>query len=93
MSSTTYGVSFGKRFGVTLLAGIPGIVALVGYIYVSTPPTAVPTGLSLPLLAVLSAINPLLLLSVACLLGAYAAPRVGLQSYLINQLGTDAGIW
>ena len=92
MSPTANGRSFGKRFGVALLLGIPGIVALVGYIYFTTPVTAVPPGLSLPLLAVLSAINPLLLLAVACLLGAYAAPRVGLQSYVINQR-TDSGIW
>ncbi|WP_336133278.1 CPBP family intramembrane glutamic endopeptidase [Natronomonas amylolytica] len=93
MPPTTYGVSFGKRFGVTLLAGVPGIVALVGYIYVTTPPTAVPAGLSLPLLAVLSGVNPLFLLGVACLLGAYAAPRVGLRSYLISRIGTGEGVW
>ena len=93
MPSNAYDVSFGKRFGVTLLAGVPGIVALVGYIYVTTPPTAVPAGLSLPLLAVLSAVNPLILLGVACLLGAYAAPRVGLQSYLVNRVGSGEGIW
>ena len=58
MPSKAYDVSFGKRSGVTLLAGVPGIIALVGYIYGTTPPTAVPTGLSLPLLAVLSAVNP-----------------------------------
>lgn len=93
MSPTTNGRSFGKRFGVALLLGIPGIVALVGYIYFTTPETAVPSGLSLPLLAVLSAVNPLLLLSVACLFGAYAAPRVGLQSYVIDRTGTGDGIW
>ncbi|MFC7029157.1 CPBP family intramembrane glutamic endopeptidase [Halomicroarcula sp. GCM10025324] len=92
MSPTANGRSFGKRFGVALLLGIPGIVALVGYIYFTTPVTAVPPGLSLPLLAVLSAISPLLLLAVACLLGAYAAPRVGLQSYVIDQR-TDDGVW
>jgi len=93
MPPTAYGVSFGKRFGMTLLAGVPGIAALVGYIYVTTPPTAVPAGLSLPLLAVLSGLNPLLLLGVACLLGAYTAPRVGLRSYLIDRLGTGEGVW
>jgi uncharacterized membrane protein YcfT len=85
MSLTANGLSFGKRFGVALLLGVPGIVALVGYIYFTTPVSAVPSGLSLPLLAVLSAVNPLLLLGVACLFGAYAAPRVGLQSYVIDR--------
>ncbi|WP_336338749.1 CPBP family intramembrane glutamic endopeptidase [Haloarcula brevis] len=93
MTPTTNVPSFGKRFGVSLLLGIPGIVALVGYIYLTTPPSAVPSGLSLPLLAVLSSVNPLLLLGVACLLGAYAAPRVGLNSYAIDRMGTGDGIW
>ena len=85
--------SFTKRFGVTLVAGIPGILALTGYIYFTTPPTAVPAGLSLPLLAVSSGINSLLLLVVACLLGTYAAPRVGLRSYLVDRIATGDGVW
>ncbi|WP_418284866.1 CPBP family intramembrane glutamic endopeptidase [Halorubrum sp. DTA46] len=93
MSLTSNGPSFGKRFGVALLLGIPGIVALVGYIYFTTPEAAVPPGLSLPLLAVSSGVNSLLFLGVACLLGAYAAPRVGLQSYAINREETGGGIW
>ncbi|MDS0301012.1 CPBP family intramembrane metalloprotease [Halogeometricum sp. S1BR25-6] len=93
MSSPENGTSFVQRFGLALLLGVPGIVALVGYIYLTTPLTAVPAGLSLPLLALLSAVNPLLLLVVACLLGAYAAPRVGLQSYVIGRAGTGDGIW
>jgi hypothetical protein len=93
MSPTVNGLSFGKRFGVALLLGMPGLVTLVGYIYVTTPATAVPAGLSLPLLALVSAINPLLLLAVACLLGAYAAPRVGLQSYVIDRKGSGSEIW
>ncbi|WP_246988936.1 CPBP family intramembrane glutamic endopeptidase [Halorientalis marina] len=92
-SSTASRPSFGRRFGVALLLGLPGILALVGYIYVTTPPSAVPAGLSLPLLAVVSAVNPLLLLGIACLLGAYAAPRVGLRSYAIEGTGTDDSIW
>lgn len=85
--------SFGQRFGVSLLLGSPGIVALVGYIYFTTPPAAVPSGLTLSLLAVSSGVNSLLFLAVACLLGAYAAPRVGLQSYVIDRTRTDDGIW
>jgi membrane protease YdiL (CAAX protease family) len=93
MSPTANGPSFGKRSGVALLLGVPGIAALVGYVYLTTPPTAVPPGLSLPLLAVASAVTPLLLLVVACLLGAYAAPRVGLRSYVIERSGTGDGVW
>lgn len=93
MSVTEDGTSFAERFGVTLLLGLPGVVALVGYVYVSTSPAAVPAGLSLPLLAVLSAINPLFLLGVACLLGAYAAPRVGLQSHVVDRVWSGVGVW
>lgn len=93
MSPLANGPSFGKRFGSAFLLGIPGVAALVAFIYLTTPPSAVPPGLSLPQLALLSAANPLLLLGVACLLGAYAAPRVGLQSYLIERVGTDDGVW
>jgi hypothetical protein len=49
---------------VTLLARVPGILALVVYVYLTTPPSAVPAGLTLLLLAVVSGINPLLLLAV-----------------------------
>jgi membrane protease YdiL (CAAX protease family) len=85
--------SFGRRFGVAVLLGCPGIAALVGYLYLTTPPSAVPPGLSLPLLAVLSAINPLLLLGGACLVGAYAAPRVGLQSSVVARGGGGMAVW
>jgi membrane protease YdiL (CAAX protease family) len=80
--------SFAKRFGVTLLAGTPGILALSGYIYLTTPPTAVPAGLSLPLLAVSAGVNSLLLLVVACLIGTYTAPRVALPSSLLDPTRT-----
>lgn len=85
--------SFVQRFGVSLLLGCPGIVALVGYIYFTTPPTAVPSGLTLSLLAISSGVNSMLFLAIACLLGAYAAPRVGLRSYVIDRRRTDDGIW
>lgn len=76
-----------------LLLGLPGVVALVGYSYVTTPATAVPAGLSLPLLALVSAVNPLLFLGIACLLGAYTAPRVGLRSHVIDRTGGGSGVW
>jgi membrane protease YdiL (CAAX protease family) len=75
-----------------LLLGLPGIVALIGYIYLTTPATAVPAGLSLTALALVSALNPLVLLGVACLLGAYAAPRVGLRSHIINDGSTEESL-
>ncbi|MFW5917890.1 MAG: CPBP family intramembrane glutamic endopeptidase [Haloferacaceae archaeon] len=94
MSLTEYASSsFAKRFGVTLLAGTPGILALSGYIYLTTPPTAVPAGLSLPLLSVAAGVNSLLLLAVACLVGAYTAPRVGLPSYLVDWAITGDDVW
>ena len=92
MPETEHRYSFGRRFGVTLVAGIPGIVALVGYIFLTTPPSAVPAGLTLPLFAVVSGINPLALLAVACLVGVYATPRTGLRSYLIDRVSTGERI-
>lgn len=70
---------FGQRSSVSLLLGSPGIVALVGYIYFTTSSTAVPSGLTLPLLALFSGVNSVVFLAIACLIGAYAAPRVKLQ--------------
>jgi membrane protease YdiL (CAAX protease family) len=93
MSSAEHGGSFAKRVGVPLLAGTPGIVALGGYVYFTTPPTAVPPGLSRALLAVSAVGNSLLLLAVACLVGTYTAPRVGLSSYLADWAGTGDGVW
>ena len=85
--------SFAKRFGATLLAGVPGVLALSGYVYLTTPQSAVPAGLSLRLLAVSAGGNSLLLLAVACLIGTYAAPRVGLRSSLAESAGNGADIW
>jgi membrane protease YdiL (CAAX protease family) len=85
--------SFGRRFVIALLLGLPGIAALSAYIYISTPEATVPAGLTRPLLAIVSAVNPLLLLGVACILGAYAAPRVGLRSYVIQGRTSDEGVW
>mgnify|MGYP006291800181 CR=1 FL=1 len=91
MASTTPLPRFRARFGAAFLAGLPGIVALVAYVYRSTPPEAVPAGLSRQSLAVLSGVNPLLLLAVACLVGAYAAPKAGLRSHLFDRAGGDGG--
>jgi membrane protease YdiL (CAAX protease family) len=94
MSLTEHGSSsFAKRFGVTLLAGIPGILALSGYIYLTTPASAIPAGLSLPLFAVSAGVNSLLLLVVACLAGTYTVPRVGLPSYLLDWAKTGDDVW
>lgn len=93
MSPATGGPSFRKRAVVAVLAGVPGVIALVGYVFLTTPPSAVPPGLSLPLLAVLSGVNSLLPLVVACLLGAYAAPRVGLRSHVLDRGEADDGAW
>lgn len=93
MSPSARTASFAKRFGVTVLAGVPGILALAGYVYLTTPPSAVPAGLSLALLAASSGLNSLLLLVVACLLGTYAAPRVELRSYLVDRVATGDDVW
>ncbi|QDX39358.1 CPBP family intramembrane glutamic endopeptidase [Salarchaeum sp. JOR-1] len=93
MSLTEHTSSFTKRFGVMLLAGMPGILALSGYIYLTTPPTTLPPGLSLPLFTVSAAVNSLLLLAVACLVRTYTAPRVGLPSYILDWARTGDDVW
>lgn len=86
-------VSFRTRFAIPFVAGLPGILALVLYIYLTTDPTVVPEELSLELLAALSAITPLFLLAVACSIGAYCAHRVGLYSYLSAGLASGDPVW
>lgn len=93
MSSIEPRASFLQRFGVPFAAGVPGILALVLSIYLTVDPANYPGNLSGPLLAVLSAINPLILLATACLLGAYTTPRVGLRSYLIDRVALGDPIW
>jgi membrane protease YdiL (CAAX protease family) len=90
---------------VALLLGMPGIVALVGYIYVTTPATAVPAGLSLPLLALVSAVNPLLLSASRVCSGptqrrewAYSRPSstgrgAAARSGVIDRTGSGSEIW
>ena len=93
MSTTGHRAPFYQRVGIMVLAALPGILALGLYIYLTTDPANTPTGLSVLVLAALSTINPLLLVVVACLLGAYTAPRVGLRSYLLDRIGTGDPIW
>ena len=91
--SSAHRASVLARSGITFLAGLPGVLALVLYIYLTIDPAVVPGGLSPAMLAVLSAITPLLLLAVACGLGAYCAHRVGLRSYLVDRLATGDPVW
>ena len=52
---------------------------------------AVPAGPSLPILALVPAVDPPSLPGAACLLGAYAASRADLQSYAIGRTGIGNG--
>lgn len=85
--------SFARRFGVTLAAGVPGVVALAAWVYATTDAADVPMGLTTTTYAVASAVNPLLLLAVSCALGAYAAPRVGFESYLTRRVERGDAVW
>lgn len=91
--TSAHPASFLERSGIPFLAGIPGVLALVIYIYLTTDPSVVPTGFSLATVAVLSALTPLLLLVAACGLGAYCAHRVGLRSYLVDRFATGDRVW
>lgn len=93
MPSTERGAPFARRFGVTLLAGVHGVLALVAYVYLTTLPSAVPAGPTLPRLAIVSGITPLSLLAVACPVRAYAALRTGLRSCLLDRVSTGERVW
>lgn len=66
-------MGFWQRVGLAMLLGVPGIIVLV---LVGN----LPEGLS-PLLL---AINPLIFLSIAAIVGAWAAPKVGLKSWSLT---------
>ena len=93
MPSTERGAPFARRFGVPLLAGVHGVLALVAYVYLTTLPSAVPAGPTLPRLAIVSGITPLSLLAVACPVRAYAALRTGLRSCLLDRVSTGERVW
>lgn len=82
-----------RRAGLMLLLGLPGVLAVTAHTAYATPATAIPPGLSRTLLAVSALGNSLILLVPACLLGAYAAPKVGLRSYLIDRLRMGDSVW
>lgn len=93
MAASRPRASFRQRFGVPLAATIPGIVALALYVFLTTDPASTPHGLPVSVLAAASIVNPLILVVIACLLGAYTAPRVGLRSYLIDRVATGDRVW
>jgi len=93
MSSDQPRGSLLRRAGFMLLVGLPGVIAVAAHTALATPATAIPPGLSRPLLAVSAIINSFIILVPACLLGAYAAPKVGLRSYLLDRLRTGDPVW
>ncbi|WP_336036154.1 CPBP family intramembrane glutamic endopeptidase [Halobacterium yunchengense] len=92
MGDTARG-SFARRFGATFAAGLPGVAALVAWVYGTTDAADVPVELTATTYAVLSAVNPLLLLAASCAVGAYAAPRVGFESHLTRRVERGDAVW
>jgi hypothetical protein len=88
MSATpvvTGGGSYARRVATAFFLGLVGLLALAAYTALYTPPP----GLD-PLVTVVSVVvNNGLVLLVAVLLGAYAAPRVGLRSHLLARTADD----
>jgi len=82
-----------RRFGITLTAGLPGVLALAGWVFATTDPADVPAGLTTATYTLAAAVNPVVLLAVACALGAYTAPRVGLESYLVDRVEGGGAVW
>lgn len=75
--------SYGRRFGVLFVLGLVGIVALVPSLASSLEELAEGGGLPpLPVLVMLSLVQPALLLAAAVAAGTALAPRLGLRSHL-----------
>lgn len=74
--------TFARRTVRMFVFGLVGIIGLGVTLYLQAT-TGIPTGgLSPTLFAVLSLIQPTILLAVAALIGTWAAPRVGLTSFV-----------
>lgn len=66
-------MGYGQRVLRAIAVGLPGVVLIP---FVLTPPAGIP--------AALLAVNPLILLIIAALIGAWAAPKAGLRSFLLT---------
>jgi len=93
VSPNTATASFRRRFAATFAAGVPGVLAVSAWVYATTDPADVPAGLALSTYAASAVVNSLLLLAVACALGAYTAHRVGFESYLARRAQGDETVW
>lgn len=93
MSEPEHHASLLQRFGVTLVLGLTGVLALAAYSALRPESVGVPSGTSSTLLLVSVVANSLIVLVPACLLGAYTAPRVGLRVYTIDRVAAGDPIW
>ncbi len=87
---TTLRTSFWRRFAPLWALGVVGVLALIpallgqyAVLLTSNPATA---GVPLPVLAVAALIQPLLIMSLSVAVGVALAHRLGLRSYIIEQL-------
>ncbi|MEJ8547031.1 CPBP family intramembrane glutamic endopeptidase [Brevibacillus borstelensis] len=85
--------SYGKAYLTLFLAGLVGVIALV--------PTSVRQlqhvpglpDIPVPVLAILSMLQPLVLLAIAVAVGTWLAPRVGLTSLLADKTTKGEPLW
>lgn len=84
--------AFFRRYAVTVALGVPGLLALIGLVYVQLGSVS---ALPLPrsVVAVLSALTPGVLLLLACAIGAGLAPRLGFRSHVTDRVTSGAPIW
>lgn len=70
-----------EQFAVLFLAGLVGVLAVMPYLFVLVPPTG---EVSLAVIAVATVIQSGALVAVACLVGLYLGPKVGLGAPLLR---------
>lgn len=86
----TMRTSFWRRFAPLWLLGLVGVISLIptllGQYSVLLTSAGAPAGIPLPVLAALALIQPLLIMSICVAIGVGLAHRLGLRSYIIEQL-------
>lgn len=75
-----------RRFAVLFALGLLGVLSLVPTTVEQAANAPLPPGTSLPVLVAVSLLSSTVLLAVAVLVGLKTAPRLGLQSHLLDRV-------
>ena len=96
-SVMTTRTSFWRRFAPLWGLGLVGVISLIptllGQYSVLLTSAGAPAGIPLPVLAVLALVQPLLIMTISVAVGVALAHRLGLRSYIIEQLEGAGPVW